>query len=256
MRVIVLLLLCCCLSLTVTADETSAKSDVRFTPAMFEENGKVFERGLFPPKRVDGVDQIVYCTGIVSRRGRIVNQLCNWGFDNRQYRSTLSQAAKKARLSPATIDGVAMVAYIKYSLRISHIDGEPKLEFFPHHFANEQYYGDDYIAAQSYSSATDLNVADSYFFGKPWIQKMVPSRCIRNSRVFLLFKVNRQGKVEDLRATDESRPKRCIDPIIEAATAGKYIPAFHEGVPVESVYIEKYYSDAAKSPNSDFSRAL
>jgi len=224
-----------------------------FAPAVFVQGGKSIEAALFAPRRVDNVDRTIFCSAVVGIRGRIQEQLCNWSFENKQYAPTLNQAAGIARFKPATVNGKAVVAYIKYSVRVSHADGKAQFEVFPHHFANEQFHGDDYIAAQSYSSGNKLDIAGSHFFGKPWIQENVPVRCVRSSRVFMQFKVNREGAVEDLSTIDGSRPKKCIEPVKAAVMAGQYIPAFDGGKPVESVYVEKYYSDSSKTKR-EFSR--
>ncbi len=228
-------------SLSSAAEETPAES--RFVPATFKPGEDSLESRFFVPKSREDKELTIFCNALISVRGVIEEQQCNWDHKNKPYRIPAENSIRNVRLNPASVDGEKVIAYIKYALKIEHKGGESSIKMYPHHFVNSQYYGDDYIAPQSYVPGTDLYADESIFFGKPWIEREVARKCIRSARVFLKMKIENDGGVSDVAVIDKPSPKSCGDSIAEAAKKGTYIPAFFQGKPVASIYVEKYLAE-------------
>lgn len=228
---------------TSSSMATKAQAETRFSPATFKSGEQSLEARFFLPESRKDQEFTIYCSAIISVRGVIEEQRCNWDYKNKPYRIPAENAIKNVRLNPATVAGVKVIAYIKYALKIQHKDGESSIKVYPHHFVNSQYYGDDYIAPQSYVPGTDLYATESIFFGKPWIEREVKRSCIKSARVFLKMKIEKDGRVSDVEVIDKPRPKSCGESIAKAATEGKYIPLFYKGQPAPAIYVEKYLAE-------------
>ncbi len=223
------------------ADEAEVES--RFSPATFKSGKESLEDRFFLPESSKDEEVTIFCSAVISVRGVIEEQRCNWDHINKPYRIPANNATRNARLNPATVDGKKVIAYIKYAYKIEHKDGKSTVKVYPHHFVNSQYYGDDYIAPQSYVPGTELYSTDSIFFGKPWVEREVQRKCIKSARVFLKMKIEKDGKVSDVEVLDKPRPKSCGKSIADAATEAEYIPAFYNGQPAASIYVEKYLAE-------------
>ncbi len=231
------------LSPGLSAVAQEAADGPRFSPAMFQTGEGSLESRFFLPDSRKDKELTIFCSALISVRGLIEEQRCNWDHKNKPYRIPAGNAIRNVRLEPATVDGQKVIAYIKYAYKITHKDGKSSLKVYPNHFVNSQYYGDDYIAAQSYIPGTDLYASESVFFGKPWIEREVQRKCRRDARVFLKMKIENTGKVSAVEVIDKPRPKSCGDSIAEAVAKGLYIPAFNQGQPVASIYVEKYLAE-------------
>ncbi len=72
----------------------------------------------FLPESSEDKDVSIYCSAVISVRGIIEEQRCNWDHINKPYRIPADDAIRNARLNPATVDGQKVIAYIKYAYKI------------------------------------------------------------------------------------------------------------------------------------------
>ncbi len=229
--------------ITSSAMAIEATVESRFSPATFKSGEDSLEARFFLPRTSKGEELTIFCSALISVRGIIEEQRCNWDHSNKPYRIPAGNAIRNARLNPATVDGKKVIAYIKYAYKIQDKDGESTVKVYPHHFVNSQYYGDDYIAPQSYVAGTELDAMDSAFFGKPWMERVVPRKCLKSARVFLKMKIEKDGKVDGVEVLDKPRPKSCGKSIADAVAEANYIPAFFNGQAAASIYVEKYLAE-------------
>jgi hypothetical protein len=142
----------------------------------------------------------------------------------------MEQAAKKARMVPAMIDGKPRGVYVQFRVQFVGKEGENKAYLFlnPAEPENVEAYGDHHVAAQR-------------VIGKePW-QKICPtsSQWLIHSRSHM--SVEGKASSVELQHGGGIRPTgSCVQSIISTLESSEYIPTLVDGVAVPSVYIEGF----------------
>jgi len=123
-----------------------------FTPAIIGDDPQsLYNRLSFP--NVDGDwNALVKCTAQVGESGSVRSPIC---FDrdetNSPFFTVVMRSARGSRMIPATVDGVnVFVETVQFSVLFQQRGEQQAIVVYPNHGNNQQFYGDNYIAAQRY----------------------------------------------------------------------------------------------------------
>lgn len=205
-----------------------------FTPATFEE-GKRSLKNLLKFPRVDGdVSVTVTCTSIGAANGRIREAKCSAANDpSQKFAISVNRRVKSARIIPATVDGRDEKVDFQFAVVFSRTGDTESINVYVNNQKNLERFGPDYISAQRYSPYE------------------LPDACKERRAAFLILEiavVSADGVVteSDLRVDEVGIPNTCEVQLREITKSSRFIPAFHEGKPVESVWVNPWISTATR----------
>jgi len=203
-------------------------------PANFDVDDpkRRFENVIQFPETKRDLSVVMNCFSQIEPSGKMDETAC-FMRDNYDtpYVAAIQKAAKKARLNPATVDGKPVKVYLQYRVEFK-AEGEERavnLYLNPGYEENVKAYGMDHVAGQR------------ILLGKePW-QGVCPKHAKFGvwARAFLA----EDGLADNpsLEHADGVMPiANCQDAIREQVRSSRYIPAFADGMPVPSTYVEPF----------------
>lgn len=203
-----------------------------FSPATFVEGKRSLKTLLKFPK-VDGdVSVIVICTSIGAANGRIREAKCSAANDpSQKFAIAVNRRAKSARINPATVDGRKEKVDFQFAVVFSRTADEESIDVYVNNQKNLDRFGPDYISAQRYSPYE------------------LPDQCKERRLSFLILEVavvTKEGAVTEsqLHVDSVGIAKVCEDALREITRSSRFIPAFYEGSPVESVWVNPWIATA------------
>ena len=203
-----------------------------YTPATFEEGKRSLRSKLKFPK-VDGdVSVTVTCTSIGAANGRIREAKCSAANDPTQkFAIAVNRRVKSARIIPATVDGREEKVDFQFAVVFTRTGETESINVYVNNQKNVDRFGPDYISAQRYSPYE------------------LPDACKERRAAFLILEVavvSAEGVVteSDLQVDEVGIPNTCEVQLREITKSSRFIPAHHEGKPVESVWVNPWISTA------------
>jgi len=203
-----------------------------FTSATFVE-GKRSLRSLLKFPKVDGdVLVTVTCTSIGAANGRIREPKCSAANDpSQEFAIAVNRRAKSARIIPATVDGREEKVDFQFTVIFSKTGDAESIDVYVNNQKNLDRFGPDYISAQRYSPYE------------------LPDVCKERRAAFLILEVavvSAEGAVKesDLHVDAVGIPNTCEVQLREITKSSRFIPAYYEGSPVESVWVNPWISTA------------
>ncbi|NKB35284.1 MAG: hypothetical protein GKR91_19475 [Pseudomonadales bacterium] len=197
-------------------------------PASFGSYADEFVSKLDFPNVSGGSTLTVKCAGRITDRGKFGTIIClddpDFNGDSsipRDVGSEIARMAQDVRVNPARVDGRRVEVWYNFSVRFQLKNGAEHIEIIDNHFRNKDNYGDNYVGAQRYNG--DM------------------SSCARNLRgaVFLQASISEGGEVQNVsQLGNSSSGGSCAGQLVEDMQSSAYIPAFFEGNPVASTYVE------------------
>lgn len=212
---------------------TSVLADELNRPANFDhpERKRQLDALIEYPKEVSGkVALVLSCLSRIKDNGKMDQTGC---YQKDQYEAsftaTVIKAAKKARLTPAIVNGKAEEIYLQFRVEFAREgeDSAVRLYLNPGYEENVLAYGFDHVAGQRVISKKE-----------PWLDA-----CPSHARysVWVRAYLSEEGRAENptVEFGNGIRPvSQCIDAIKQTIIASRYTPAYAEGVAVPSTYIE------------------
>ncbi len=202
------------------------------SPATFDaedEEDRLHARILFP--EVTGkVSVMLSCFSQVQANGRMKDTGCYTKDQYDQpYALAVTKAAKKARMNPALFDGKDRKVYVQF--RVEFIAEGDQRDI--HLYLNSGYeenikaYGYDHIGGQRAIAGKE-----------PW-QNVCPKRA--QFAVWLRIYLGEDGQTQSpsiVHASGILPTQTCQDALKQTALASQYAPAYDDGMPVPSTYVE------------------
>lgn len=215
-------------TMPIAASTASAQQTV---PANFSQGEKSLAQLIeFPELRGD-VSVAISCFGIVNGKGKIKEHGCyrrNPGDET--FVAVIYAAGKKARLTPASYDGLRVHVVFQYRVQFVKKGDDEVLNFVanPGYEENVNAYGPEHIAAQR-------------VFGKEGWEKSCP----RQAKFVVLAKANvdfdgTPASVSLTHADGIPITAGCEQAIIDAVQSSRFIPAMADGEAVPSTYVEPF----------------
>lgn len=204
-------------------------------PASFghEESDRRLVNLIKYPEEVSGkVSLILSCVSRIQPSGRMKETGC---YQNNQYEQAFTgvviKAAKKARMTPAIVNGKPAEIYLQFRVEFIREGEEHDVHLYlnPGYEENVREYGFEHIAGQRVIGKKE-----------PW-NEACPKRA--HYSVWVRAYLSEEGKAENpsIEFGDGLRPiATCLDAIKQTIIAGRYTPAMADGIAVPSTYIEVF----------------
>lgn len=219
--------------LVVSVPGYAEVSPAIFSPATFgnPEAENAITKFLEFPQFQGDVTAKMACAVIAVHNGKLKDNACflENEFD-RPFAEAMFKASKKARLVPATIDEREKTVYFQYRVEFTKKGEDHTVRFLPNPGVNEniEEYGNGHFAAQR-------------LVGRERWQKSCPQR--KRYLVYVRAHVNAQGQVSNISLSHGGGivpPVACQNAIFENVAESGFIPAFADGVPVPSTFVEPF----------------
>jgi len=197
---------------------------------MIEDEKSLLQVLGFPDIKGD-FERAIVCAGIVKTNGKMDGGGCYVVQPGDEvYVGAISQALKKARWVPATIDGKAVEAYLQYRVLFVQKGEDRRVGFLPNpgYIENVEAYGPKHIAAQR-------------VVGKEGWQKVCPNYA--KFSVLAKAHVSFEGVPSSISVSDGAGlpiSDTCRQAIIDTLERSQYIPATVDGETVPSTYTEPF----------------
>ena len=214
---------------TITDDQATAPSS--FTPANFVEGKKSLKNRVNFPRVKDDVHVVVTCDSHATARERIDDARCSSPHDPElKYTLAVRRAARSARLTPAIVNGKKQDVVFQFSVVFSRQGDTETISVYPHSRNNVERYGLNYIGAQAHK----LSV-----FPKSCIVNNISAAYI----VMAVVHVASDGTPKQIELVEGQikPPKACRKSLLQRMRNALWIPAFHQGSPVESISVIPYW---------------
>jgi len=201
------------------------------TPAGFGDDPKALGKLIVFPKGSTNVETTIRCQGLLKASGRLSDRGCfRVQRQDPPFVKAIEKAAKRARFSPARLNGRNVGIYFQYQVRFTRVDEEETITFY----ANQAYpenvdaYGEDHVVAQ-----------------RTVIRETWPSVCPSRARFLVIARahVADDGSQSDIAVTHGNGipiSNRCKQAIVETMEQSPFIPAYADGEPVPSSYMEAF----------------
>ncbi len=204
-----------------------------FRPAnfVFEEDKRRMDKLIEFPDIEGDLTVMLLCFSRVQPNGKMESTGCcaPKNYDE-PFAIAVNKAAKKARMNPAIIDGKAREIYLQFRAEFISDKGVRTIDFYlnPGYQENIAAYGFDHIAGQRALGR------------EPW-QDVCPKRA--NFSLLARAFLGEDGRAESpsLEHTGGIMPTpKCQDAIKQTLLDSRYTPAYADGEPVPSSFVEAF----------------
>lgn len=203
-----------------------ADEEPRFTHARFVEGERSMQSQIRFPDIDGDTEVVVSCTGHATAKGRLKDARCSAPNDPKlMFTMAVSRRFNSVRLTPAIVNGRAEEVDFQFTVVFKKLGESETFDIYLHNMKNVERLGLNYIGAQRYSE-------------HPW-----PGRCLEFTRDDLIMEVaivNELGIASefDVLAANFGMSVACRNGFATHLQNGKWIPAFHDGQMVESVWAQ------------------
>jgi len=215
---------------TVLCSAALAQGEFRPADFDFEEDKRRMDRLVVFPEIKGDVSVMLLCFSRVQPNGKMENTGCYLqnNYDE-PFVTAVNKAASKARMNPAIIDGKAREIYLQFRVEFVAEKEDRRIHFHlnPGYEENVKAYGEDHIAGTR-----------AFQKKEKWMQ-ICPRRA--NFAVWARAYLGEDGKADSVSVVhaDGIMPTAaCQEAIKQTILSSKYTPAYAEGVPVPSTYVE------------------
>ncbi len=207
------------------ADDEAVES---FKSANFVEGKRSLKNLIKFPKVKGDLSIVVTCTSIGTAKGRIQEAKCSAADDpSQKFAIAVSRRTKSARITPAVVDGKDEQVDFQFNVVFTRAGETETIDVYTNNHKNLDRFGPDYISAQRYSPYE------------------LPDVCKDRRLSFLILEiavVTKEGRVKesDLHVDSIGIAKVCETSLREITRSSRFVPAFHDGVAVESIWVNPW----------------
>lgn len=217
------------LGASAVGDDAAVES---FTSANFVEGERSLKNLIRFPKVKGDLSIVVTCTSIGTAKGRIQEAKCSAADDPKQkFAIAVSRRTKSARITPATVAGKNEQVDFQFSVIFTRTGEAETIAVYTNNRKNLDRFGPDYVSAQRYSPYE------------------LPDVCKERRASYLILEiavVTKEGTVKesDLHVDSIGIVKVCETSLREITKSSRFVPAFHDGSPVESIWVNPWIATA------------
>lgn len=215
------------------------------TPARFVDGDRSLRNMISFPDVPGDVLVIVYCVATIDRTGFMRDNTC---FESENvddvFREAITKVARSSEVTPALISDEPLRTDLWYRVAFVQRGGQNAIGVFPNWGHNTAEYGNDYEGPQRatrsrYPSAcrTPDDKGDTYQTNALAKRESYSFTALSSVTIGIDGKARSDVEVD---ATDFRGLKRCVDRITDILEGADYIPARHDGEPVEATYMETW----------------
>ena len=168
------------------------------------------------------------CTSIGTAKGRIRDAKCSATDDpNQKFAIVVSRRTRSARITPAIVDGRNEQVDFQFNVVFKRTGETETIDVYTNNRKNLDRFGPAYVSAQRYSPYE------------------LPDVCKERRASYLILEiavVTKEGRVKesDLHVDSIGIAKACETSLREITRSSRFVPAFHDGLPVESVWVNPW----------------
>ena len=199
-----------------------------FEPASFTQSTSSLQNRIKFPKYIakskEDRNVVIRCDVLVDRSGKLSENICfNAQKANRLYGVEIDRAAAGARIKAATISGTSRRVMFQYFVMFQKKGKSTLVEVFPNSGLQVQDYGPNYTSAQRYRENHSNWGAGCGFKTKVTIRAII----------------DKKGAILNAIAESENAEEKCKEYMLKGFLKGEFIPAFKNGLAVDSFYEEE-----------------
>lgn len=200
-------------------------------PATFDHDEAALAAGIELPELRGDAEATLRCAARVTDSGKLKDNGCYIEQPSDEaFIPGINKAAKKARMNPARIDGKSREVYVQYRVRLKRTGEDETVVIYnnPGLLENIEAYGEEHIAAQR------------TFTDEAWQQE-----CPRRTRFLVWAKAHvaetgEQSSISLLPGNGPPITERCREAIVATLQKSQFTPAYADGEPVPSSFIEPF----------------
>ncbi len=219
------------LSPIAVADDGAVPS---FSSANFVEGERSLKNLIKFTKVKGDLSIVVNCTSIGSAKGGIRDAKCSATDDpSQKFAIAVSRRTRSARITPAIVDGKNEQVDFQFKVVFIRTGETETIDVYANNRKNLDRFGPDYVSAQRYSPYE------------------LPDVCKERRASFLILEiavVTKEGRVKesDLHVDSIGIAKVCETSLREITRSSRFVPAFHDGSAVESIWVNPWIATAIK----------
>ena len=208
---------------SVLAEEPGGEA---YVPARFAAGLDEASMQIGFPKHKRDVSFYINCAARLSSTGELQSYFCldYRGGSDTKFRKSIDEFMEVVEFTPAMVDGAAVPVEIYFRVFFGRRGDQYAAGVFPNWGDDADAYGLDYEAPQRYNSREHIGSCD-------------PTAGITRVRIKPDGKPT--GDVDLMMSYGEVKSySLCENHYVDGVTNGSYIPALHQGKPVEATYVE------------------
>jgi hypothetical protein len=199
------------------------------TPADFNDSPRSLQNRLQFPKMKEDLVVTITCGARLDQLGEFANNYCWSTVDKMQgLLKVINRAARDARITPATINGVSRSVWFQYSVEFRKEGDNESISVFPNWGLNREFYGDDYIGPQLYNAVPDS------------------MNCNRNQSFNVAMYIDADASIHDPDVVSGEPTQQCRDQFMSFVKNALFIPAHHDGQPCPARYLDFWFAGPNK----------
>lgn len=211
------------------------------SPARLTEGEQSIERLLRIPKDVPLGRYAVNCEAVIGKAGRAQTIYC---YSPKvlppRLADAVAVAARRARFTPATRDGVPTAVYMLFMVRVDVTASDPLILVVPNNGLEAAKYGLYYTAPQRFN---EFYWSGGTVASRPWegVRGVDSSPGV----VWQKLRIDEHGEIVDYAVIDDYgvATKRTLSLIRNSIRRMEFMPGLFEGKPVSMDYLEPAFFD-------------
>lgn len=201
-----------------------------YSPAGFTDAPESLQNKIKFPSTESDIELRISCDALLSRVGNFRSNYCflKPGSKILKYEDAIHRASKGSRIKAASINGRSQAVWFQYTVEFIKRGDREVINAYLNHGHEIAKYGRDYSAAQRYRNGS----------------RGLSLRCDSFTNLWVKATINSKGIPADVSVLGGMGRNRCRKSLANLILKGRYIPAMHEGIPVESVYTDSFFHGA------------
>jgi len=209
-----------------------SKSDIVFEPAKLKKSEASLQNRIKFPKSIlkSNLDEnvVIRCDALLIRTGKFSLNFCyERGKKHYPYVTAINRAAKHAKIKPARVNGTVRKVWFQYFVTFFKKGDSHSINVVPNSGLQINKYGYSYSSAQRYA-----NSSGEFGVG-----------CGFDNDISVNAVISSKGKAMSVDVVGEQAGDKCKKYLIKSFMEQKFIPAFHDGVAINSFYSEKIFDN-------------
>lgn len=202
-----------------------------YSPVVFTDAPESLQNKIKFPKTESDIALRISCDAYISRAGNFLSNYCFLKLGDKifNYENAIHRATKGSRIKPASVNGRSKAVWFQYTVEFIKEGDKEIINVYPNHGHEIARYGNKYSSAQRYK------IGSGSLF----------SRCDRFTNLWIKATIDSKGVPRNVTVIGGMGRNRCKKYLAKLFLKGRYIPAMHEGLPVESQYTDSFFHLAA-----------
>ncbi len=198
-----------------------------YTPADFFDGEKTIHSRIKFPEWEDDVSVSLRCDSRVSKFGKVIENFCfSSGDKYALFEKEVHKAMKNSFVTPAMVGGAKKGVWFQYFVNFNKSGKKKRISIYPNYGLEMDRYGVNYTSPQRYSKGV----------------RTLFNRCRIHANVWIKATIDEFGNPNNVEVVSSKGGNRCTKNLAFKFSKAKYIPAYVDGRPVPSLYMESFFT--------------